>query len=360
VANPGLSQKQMQEALDAYNRHGSMSLAAKSLGLTNGAYHNRLWRAQGMQLRPSEAAIEARVTQEAQCANDNLQRINDALRSEIDVLRQSLAEASRPRFTIRADNVKRSEKIKGIVIGDAHDSPHIEDKERFAWIGAHVNAIKPDFVEQIGDFFTLDSLNSHVGNETFSGKSKPTFKEDMVSGNTALEAYASRLNWKCEHHTDEGNHERRIYIYEEAKPETSGSMVFQYHKMLESHGWTHSPYGHINYRGGVGFVHAAINRLGKTIGGKNAETTIANESVHDLVIGHSHTHRLHKAAKIGGNGYVQILNTGCALPDQMIEEYAKHSLTGWSYGITEVIIQHGHIQDHTWVSMERLKEMYGG
>ena len=57
---------------------------------------------------------------------------------------------------------------KVMAIGDLHDDPH-QTKERFTWLGEHLLATKPDYCISIGDWVTLDSLNTHVGNETLAG-----------------------------------------------------------------------------------------------------------------------------------------------------------------------------------------------
>ncbi len=303
-----------------------------------------------MGLMPHESAFSANA--EINPLSETVER----LRSELDQTRADLAKATKPHFTIRQDNAGRSSKIRLVCIGDAHDSPAIPDKSRFEWIGKYINATKPDVVVQIGDFATLDSLSTHTPNETFAGKSKPTYMADMASFNEALDAM--QLN-EVERHCTLGNHERRLYLFEDRAPEAYGMMQCELQKIFERHKWTFSPYGQITYYGGVGFVHAALNKLGKTYGGKTAENQIANDSIHDLVIGHSHTERRHRAAKIGGTNSVQIVNVGCALPDLHIEEYAQHALTGWSYGIADMTIQHGHIQDYHFVSMASLGERYG-
>jgi hypothetical protein len=221
----------------------------------------------------------------------------------------------------------------------------------------YIRKEKPDLVIQIGDFATLDSLNTHCGNETYGGKSKPTFMADIESFNNAL----GEMNLDgIEHHVTLGNHERRLYLFEERAPEAYGMMQFELQRVLERHKWTHSPYGVPYVVGGVSFVHCALNSLGKSYGGKNAEGTIANDAIGDWVIGHSHRERMHRAPKLGGNNHVKVINVGCALPDGHIESYAQHTLTGWSFGIADMIIQHGHVQDYRFVSMEHLEEAHGG
>jgi hypothetical protein len=280
----------------------------------------------------------------------------ETLRSELDHVRAELAKASRPHFTIRQELKGSSTKIRAVWVGDAHDSPAIPDKSRFRWIGKYIRDTKPDMLGQIGDFATLDSLNTHVPNENYSGKAKPTFMADMVSFNEALGEMD--LPEGLERHCVLGNHERRLFLFEERAPEAYGMMQFELQKVFERHKWTYSPYGEIVSYGGVGFVHAALNRLGKTFGGKNAENQIANDAVHDLVIGHSHVARHIRAPKLGGNNCVQVLNLGCALPEGHIEDYAQHSLTGWTYGIADITIQFGRIQSCAFITMEELKERY--
>ena len=54
---------------------------------------------------------------------------------------------------------------KVIVIGDAHDSPNIK-QDRFKWIGKYIKAAKPDYIIQIGDWASFDSLSFFQKNET--------------------------------------------------------------------------------------------------------------------------------------------------------------------------------------------------
>lgn len=290
---------------------------------------------------------------------ESLQKIISDLRVENDSLKQANIEGSHPRYLVRTDAIRpRGEKIKILAIGDAHDSPHIPDKSRFEWIGKHANETKPDVILQIGDFATLDSLNTHIPNETFNGRAKKTFLDDIGSFNLALDALNSHLNHNCEKHVTLGNHERRLFAFEDNAPETMGMMQKELDTALTSHGWTYSPYGEPTFYGGVAFLHAAINRLGNTYGGKTAEMQIANDTIHDVVIGHSHIKRIHLAAKLH-HRKVKVVNLGCALPDGYIEDYAQHSVTGWEYGVMELTIQHNHIQAEKWFPMSELQERYG-
>lgn len=282
----------------------------------------------------------------------------DALTRKLRHARAALKKSEPTRVALRNKPPRRRPtKIRGVVIGDLHDSPHIPDKSRGAWIGAYANALKPDFINQIGDFITADSLSRHPW-PVISSDARPTWAEDIASFDLMLAAINAPLNWNCPKHCEFGNHELRATAFEQTHPDAVGTVTLDLISTFGARGWTCSQYGEIHYIDGVGFVHAALNRLGKAYAGKTAEIAIANDSVHDLVIGHSHVERMQRAPKIGGR-HVSIMNVGCALPEGHIEPYARHALTGWSYGIMDITIQDGAITGRTWIPMTQLKERYG-
>lgn len=349
------SREQLQEAINLYYEHGRNKAAvARFLKEPPTTIKNRIAAALNAGLTPGE--IPKTDTLGLQSIIETLRVENDRLKKEVEEAHAAIRIATKPRFVVRNDATPQGSKIRVVCIGDAHDSPAIEDKSRFTWIAKYIKREKPDIVIQIGDFATLDSLNTHVGNETYHGKAKPSFIADMISFNKALEAMPIE---GPEKHCTLGNHERRLYLFEDRAPEAYGMMQHELQSVFDRHKWTFSPYGMPYVVGGVSFVHCALNSLGKSYGGKNAEGTIANDAVGDWVIGHSHRERMHRAAKLGANNHVKIINVGCALPDGHIEDYAQHTLTGWSHGIADMTIQHGHVQDYRFVSMGHLEETYG-
>jgi hypothetical protein len=353
MARDQLAGNLCQEAIDTFSIFGSKSLAAASLGIPTSTFKSRLEAAQSRGYKTSRKAIEQKTATE-----DELKAEITRLQAQLEVGKIHVERPPviiKPHYSVRTDSGSK-EKIRICAIGDAHDSPKIPDKSRFEWIGQHIKATKPDIVVQIGDFATMDSLNTHESNETFAGKLKPTFMQDMVSFIDALDAMDID---GPERHCTLGNHERRAFLFENQHPESYGMMQFEIEQAFQRFGWGYSPYGFIQKYGNVGFVHCAINRLGKSYGGKNAEQTISNDVLHDLVIGHSHTGRKHRAPKIGDNNHVTVLNLGCALPNGYIENYAKHALTGWTFGIYDLTIQHGSIQADSFIPMAELEERYG-
>lgn len=263
------------------------------------------------------------------------------------------------RVRVKAGSTPEASAIKVLAIGDAHDSPHLA-KQRFRWMGKLAADRGVDWAVSIGDLFTFDSLNAHIPNDTILGKQKSPWVADMQSAKEALGEFDIGLGLhRCNKHETEGNHERRIYFYEEARPEIAGVLVNEFHQALADHGWKSTPYGEYFFLGGVGFIHCAINRLNKSYGGKTAENTIANDAVFDHVIGHSHVKREHRAPKLGPSQHVTVLNLGCALPQGHVESYMYHgALTGWWWGCHVLTIQGGQIVGVDAVPMSELERMY--
>jgi len=264
----------------------------------------------------------------------------------------------RPRLTIiqRSDPFKINKRI--LAIGDAHDSPHIPDKSRFYALGRYVKENEIDKVIQIGDFASLDSLSKHDANDTLKGREKPSFDDDMLSFSDALSAFHDGLGGKkVDKHVVLGNHEDRIWSFTNRNPEVVHILDNILYQNLNMYGWTYSPFGELHFEGDVAFTHVPLNTMGKPYGGMHCENQIARDSLHDIVFGHTHK-RLDKTFPKLGAKSVTVVNLGCALPEGHIENYAKHSLTGWSYGAYDINIKDGRIFERTWLPMSKLSEEY--
>ena len=348
-----LTPEMLQQAIDLFVVHGSKTAAARVAKIPNTTYNSRYSEAVMRGYTPSSGALA-----QADVSSNDLRAQIENLKSQLSANQTHVEIAPvviKPHYTVRTDRGS-GEKIRICAIGDAHDSPKIPNKERFEWIGAHIKKTKPDVVVQIGDFLTLDSLNNHEANETFAGRLKPTFQADVSS---FIEALGAMDIDGPELHCTLGNHEQRLFAYENNHPEVYGMMQIELQGALERFGWTFSPYKFIQKYGGVGFTHSATNSMGKAYGGKNSENSIANDALFDLVIGHSHRRRLVRVPKIGDDNNLAVLNLGCALPDGYVESYARHSSTGWSFGIYDLTIQHGGLQSESFIPMAELGEVYG-
>ena len=253
--------------------------------------------------------------------------------------------------------------MKVIAIGDLHDSPHIRNKSRFRWIAKHIRKVKPDAVVQIGDMITLDSCTYYIADDTYTARiEKPTFMKEMQSFDEALEEFAYGLkDTKVKKYYTLGNHEKRMWRYEDKNPTFYGMCQKEFYGICKKYKWDVIPWGEYLMLGGVGFIHAPINPMGKEYGGEASERQVANKSKIDIVFGHSHRAQDNRVPKISPipNDFTRVLNLGCALPENHIESYAKHSLTGWTYQICELEIWDNHIMEVNNISMKQLKKLYG-
>lgn len=247
-----------------------------------------------------------------------------------------------------------------LAIGDLHQDPrHPHRVEVLKWIarfGADQNIPR---VVQIGDWGTFDSVSGHERNDTMVGKTKPPIDRDLDNLEEGLAVWNTQKgDWRPKQDVTLGNHEHRIWRYENANPESYGTYTNRLESAFASFGWRTTPYGQIRYIGGVGFTHHPTNAAGRAYGGKTGPQRAAGDAACSLVGGHTHRLNFHTAPKIGTQEAVQVMEIGCAIPTGEIEQYAKHSITGWWHGVVVITCQGGHIVGHNAVPMTALRECY--
>ena len=270
-----------------------------------------------------------------------------------------IEEYKKPVVRIAAQSTTFSNPTKVFVIPDAHVSPD-ENLDRFYWIGKQINEYKPDYVVCIGDFCSFDSCSTFDKNHTVKGQKKPNILADINVTKEALELLHKGIgNHECYKHYCLGNHELRLYKYENEHKEVVGAFSQQYENLWRIRGWGISEYGDFYFIKGVAFVHVPLNEMGREIGGKMAEASqISNSATHDIVFGHSHRERSWRASKLGRGNYVKIVNVGTAMNFGHIESYAINNANGWSYGVSQLLLADGHIQGHNFISMLELRGKY--
>ena len=265
-----------------------------------------------------------------------------------------------PTYNVSRPSV-RGAKTKTLIaaIGDVHDSPSIPDKSRLLRAGKHVKARKHDIVLQIGDFLSLESVSRFAMANPLEGKEAPYWKDDMASFKEAMNAFGEGLGgYKVPRHCTMGNHEDRYASQIGRQPWALDALKDTPHTILGDRGWTYSPYGEFYFVGRTAFVHVPLNRMGKAFGGKFAENQIGNESIFDVVYGHSHRPLVKPFPKLN-NETVKVVNLGCFLPDGHVEPYARHTLHGWEYGMFDITLLGGRISKADWIPMAELEERYG-
>lgn len=249
------------------------------------------------------------------------------------------------------------QKVKRVVVlPDLHDDPSLS-KDRFKWIGKYLTHEQPDAVIGIGDTADFESLCSHVKNESFQGKFKPSFLKDLASLNEALALLNKHYKPKNKpfKHITLGNHEHRVWTFCDDNPEMFG-MQDLLTDVLKNNGWNYSKYGeYVNYSG-VDFTHVPFNSMGRPTSSLNQ---IANKSNRDIVFGHTHRFDYISAAKFGNNKKITVVNVGCGLPWGHVQGYAKLSSTGWWWGVVMLTIYKGRIEAISMVPMFELEERFG-
>ena len=320
-----------------YQCDRNVSRAARAAGLAYQTYSSRLRKARELGLVTESASGTAREE-------------NRVVEAQVVV---------KPVYRIQQRKSRPEDTKRVLAIGDSHDGPSLPDKTRFFAMGNYAKKNQVDQIVHIGDFASVDSLSRFDGNETLKGKHKPSFGEDMKSFQQAIRAFHMGLDgYNVPKHVTLGNHEDRIWSFTNRNPEIVEMLDQILFATLDDYDWTYSPYGELYFVGDVGFTHAPLNTMGKAYGGMQSENQIARDALHDLVYGHTHK-RLDKTFPKIGNQHVNIINLGTSLPEGHIEEYAKHTLTGWSYGVYDIQIKDGKIYETTWIPMGRLMKDYG-
>lgn len=248
-----------------------------------------------------------------------------------------------------------------LVIPDRHNDPR--QPHRLAattWIARYGSEQRFDDVVCLGDALTMDSCSRHDKNDTMAGRHKPGIRDDMDNAEAMEHAFERGRDpdWKPKKLKARGNHEKRLFDFENEHPENEGTHTHRYSQTVLQAGWRERPFGEIFYIEGVGFTHAPMAN-GRARSGINAPRATAIDQCEPLVHGHTHQLQIHTSKKNGPTDKVMVIQAGCALPDGEVEHYATHGgATGWSYGVLDLRVCDGEITDFAWVSMRSLRSRY--
>lgn len=271
-------------------------------------------------------------------------------------------EVTKPRVRVRAYNVSVTQDLpvrNVIAIGDTHWYPGM-DFEHMRWIGRHVAETKPHNVIHIGDALDFESCEFHSAPGSMAQKRRPAFIEDIEAGEDALSVYHEEIGvGEIPHDIVFGNHEYRVWRFEEMAPNLAGTLVLQLEQLFSRYRWKTTPYKHWLFMEGVGFSHVPISIMGKPIGGRYPENTIGNQATHSIVFGHTHRNNNVTVPKIGINNAITITNLGSAMPHGYLPPYTDGCTTGLTYGIHELRLRGGRVESDKFISMLELKEKYG-
>lgn len=362
-----LVEKYLKEGFPAISPRGStmrsaLSLAAKDMGADYQRFRDRVgtpdvpgrykrlynlevnW---GISTPPpvSERHIPIRVDRDIKVSDDKVKKPG---------LHYDIREEKSP-SPIRNKLVVKKDVINICYMTDTHVAPG-DNLDRLRWIARHVGETQPDFFRHGGDMSTFDSCSTHEPIVSIKAFNRPSIADDLAITEEAFDVMHQEIgdDFKGRLDIDLGNHEHRLYRYENVNPPSFLTHTVELEKIYKKYGWRHTAYGTINLINNVGFTHVPYNAMGKPYGSR---PSLARDMTFDLVYGHTHVCDFETVKKVAGS--VTILNGPCSLPTGHIEDYAKLNPTGWKYGIIDICIVDEHIESFQFVSMRELERRYG-
>lgn len=241
---------------------------------------------------------------------------------------------------------------------DAHNQPSLP-RDRFFWLAAYVNDINPHYLIDGGDFDDLGSLCGHERNETYRGKFKPSFMNDLEVANEARQILHENIKAPCAKYSTLGNHEARLWDFENRNPEIYGMMQHAYLEIYQRYGWGVTMYRDYKTIHDIDFTHIPMSMMNKPVGGQNPCNIISRDSIKDVCFGHTHGLGLLENHKLGGSRSVIAFNGGCFMPDGYVPDYAKGSRKRFWYGAHWIQSIDGRLHVRESVTMKELQERYG-
>jgi hypothetical protein len=247
--------------------------------------------------------------------------------------------------------------IKIVYFTDAHNQPGLSF-DRFFWLCNFVKDVSPDYLVDGGDFDDFNSLCRHERNETYQGKFKPAFQKDLEHSAQARKIISDNISPKIIKYALLGNHEQRIWDFENINPEMYGTMTSAYMDTLLGNDWAVTHYKAYLTLHGVDFTHVPMNGMNKPVGGKNPCNLISRDSIRDVCFGHTHSIGLQENHKLGPSRSVVAFNGGCFMPDGYVPSYAQNSQKRFWYGahVLRIINERLHVEQS--LTMREIEKKY--
>jgi len=249
-----------------------------------------------------------------------------------------------------------------VVFSCAHSDPSISN-ERFSWLGEFLYDIKPDYVVDLGDGADMRSLNTFDTRypEAIVAQS---YEQDIDNYNDSQE----RIRWKFRHHKRkrpfyigfEGNHENRIKRALKTDPRLEGSKYGISFRHLQTKYWFddyheyHNSAPAIAEYDGVSYAHFfSAGNFGSAISGMHHANSLLAHRFKSSTCGHSHKRDVKFKDAAGAIGLV----AGCFKGAD--EAWAGQANLDWWAGVVVKREIYNGIYEPEFVSLKRLKEVYG-
>jgi predicted MPP superfamily phosphohydrolase len=244
-----------------------------------------------------------------------------------------------------------------LVIPDSHAHPD-HNNDRYDLLGQLVAELRPDVIIDIGDFWDMASLCTYdKGKRGFENRRYSLDISAGIDAQDRLLAPLKKLRRKAPRKIRcLGNHEHRINRVLETDPVLDGTIGLRDLQSKE-YGFEEYPFLEIVEVDGIQYSHYfASGVMGRPIGGVNLGAAILSKQLNSATQGHSHL--FDHAVRVRGNGQ-RLHGLSCGVFQDYVPPFARASARYWSSG---VVIKRGVENgdyDLEWVSMRRLKEIYG-
>lgn len=241
MATPKLGLDLAQEAVDAVDKHGSLTAAAATLGMTRGKLQGRIRTAALYGIRPTRPVKPEPFVAPHDESIDKLHAIRERMRTTPVAADHAADERLNTRRFGPADG--RHIGTRHIVIPDGQVKPGVP-LQHWGWIGNYIADKKPDRIINIGDFADMPSLSIYdKGKLPFEGARYVNDIEAVRKAQSMLmdpiRAEMARCNgsWNPKFDLTMGNHEYRITRTVDNNPEFQGK--FELTDLgYEEAGWT--------------------------------------------------------------------------------------------------------------------------
>lgn len=243
-----------------------------------------------------------------------------------------------------------------VILPDSHATPG-KSNERYEWFANLVLAENPDYVIDIGDFFSMDSLCSYdKGTKSYEGR---RYKLDIEAGLDAQQRIYD-ITRKPKKKLPKwfrviGNHENRINRVVEHDPVLEGTISL---KDLQSkeYGWEEIPFLQPLELEGITFQHYFTSGvLGRPIGGENHAKSLITKQLKSCVQGHSHCFDYARRTDARGN---KIHGLVVGVFQDYHSDYAGPSNKLWDRGVAILDNVSNGDFDIRWISLDRIKAAY--
>jgi len=242
-----------------------------------------------------------------------------------------------------------------LVIPDSHAHPDFSN-ERYSYLSKLIMDVNPDVVIDIGDWFDMASLCSYdKGTRGFHGR---RYQDDIAAGIEAQDRVLSPLRKRkrklprfvrCL-----GNHEYRIVRAIDREPELLEGTIGLSDLQSKEYNWEEHPFNEVVNIDGINYTHYFVSGvMGRPISSANSLLTRQRAS---CTMGHTHTFEYKTESNVEGKRSHALF---CGVFQDYDPDFAANTNYLWRRG---VVIKHN-VEDGNydleWVSIQRLKEMYG-